>query len=120
VGLLSPHINTDVTNVFLKQFDRELQSDVHVVLVWDRAGFHISKELKTPANFTVVPLPAYSPELNPVENLWHYFHSHYWANRIYDDYDDLCAAAVVAWQNAALNPDIIKSVCRASYAERIN
>jgi len=118
VGLLSPHINTDVTRVFLGQFVRELQPDVHIVLVWDQAGFHTSKELNIPENITVVPLPAYSPELNPVENLWHYFRSHYWSNRAYADYDDLRIAAVEAWQKAALNPEIIRSVCRAKYTER--
>jgi transposase len=31
----------------------------------------------------VVLLPPYSPELNPVENLWHYLRSHYLSNRKY-------------------------------------
>ena len=84
-------------------------------MVWDQAGFHTSKDLKVPGNITIVPLPAYSPELNPVENLWHYLRSHYWANRIYDDDDDLRLAAINGWQNAALNSEIIKSVCRVPY-----
>ena len=96
----------------------ELAQDVHAVLIWDQAGFHKSKRLELPDNITIIPLPAYSPELNPVENLWHYCRSHYWANRAYADYDDLRCAAVEAWQKAALDPDIIKSVCRAEYVER--
>jgi len=118
IELRSPNINTDITNVFFKQFCKEADPNVHVVMVWDRAGFHTSKELKIPDNVTIVPLPPYSPELNPVENLWHYFRSHYWSNRAYADYDDLRAAAVEGWQNAALNPDVVKSVCRAKYTER--
>jgi len=113
-------MNTSIINIFLEQFTRETDPDVHVVLLWDKAGFHTSNDLKVPPNITIVPLPAYSPELNPVENLWHYFRSHYWANRSYQDYDDLCYAAIDAWQNAALDPEIIKSVCRTSYAERRN
>jgi len=66
------------------------------------------------------PMPPYSPELNPVENLWHYLRSHYRANRIYADYDALCSAAIDAWHKAALNPAIIQSVCCAPYAERID
>ena len=89
-------------------------------MVWDKAGFHTSKDLKVPENITIVPLPAYAPELNPIENLWHYLRSHYWANRSYSDYDDLRYAAIGAWQKAALDPEIIKSVCRASYIERSN
>ena len=118
--MLSPNINTDITNVFFEQFRKEADPNVHVVMVWDRAGFHTSKDLKAPDNVTIVPLPPYSPELNPVENLWHYLRSHYWANRSYADYDDLRYAAIDAWQNVALDPEIIKSVCRTSYAERNN
>jgi transposase len=120
IGLLSPYISTEIVNIYLQQFSRELAEDVHAVLVWDQAGFHKSRGLKVPENVTIVPLPAYSPELNPVENLWFYFRSHYWSNRAYDDYDDLSEAAIEAWQKAALDPEIIKSVCRASYAERNN
>ena len=120
VGLLSPNIDTNIMNVFLEQFTKETDPEVYVILVWDQAGFHTSNDLKVAQNVTIVPLPAYSPELNPVENLWHYFRSHYWANRSYKDYDDLRHAAIDAWQNAALDPEIIKSVCRIPYAERRN
>jgi transposase len=118
VGLISPNINTNVINVFCEQFTKELCRDVHVVMLWDRAGFHTSKKLRIPENITVMPLPSYSPELNPVENLWHYFRSHFWANRSYSDYDDLRLAAVDGWRKAALDADVVKSVCRAKYTER--
>jgi transposase len=120
VGLISPNINTSIINVFFEQFIKEVSPDVHVIMLWDKAGFHTSKELNTPENATIVPLPSYSPELNPVENLWHSLRSRYWANRAYADYDDLRYAVIDAWQKAALEPAIIKSVCRASYAERSN
>ena len=120
VGLLCPYLNTKVMNVFLEQFRREVDPAVHVILLWDQAGFHTSKELQIPSNITIVPLPPYSPELNPMENLWHFLRSHYWSNRAYTDYDDLRFAAVDAWQQAALDPDRIKSVCRAAYTQRLN
>ncbi len=107
-------------NAFFEQFNAEVSHNIHVVMIWDQAGFHISKKLKVPKNVTIVLLPPYSPELNPVENLWHYLRSHYWANRIYANYDTLRYAAVDAWHKAVLNPAVIQSVCRASYAERID
>jgi len=112
-------INSDVINLFIKQFTKEVSHGVHVLLVWDQAGFHKSKKLKIPKNMTILPLPPYSPELNPVENLWHYLRSHYLANRIYADYDALRIAAVDAWRKAALDKEIVKSVCHAKYAQRI-
>ena len=119
-GLLAPTIHTERVNAFFDQCTQEVDPDVHVVLVWDQAGFHTSGALTLPGNVTVIPLPAYSPELNPVENLWHYLRSHYWSNRTYADYDALRLAAIDAWQKAALDPTIIQSVRRVPYAERIN
>jgi transposase len=103
---------------FFEQFAAEVSSDIHVVMVWDQAGFHTSKNLKIPANVTIVPLPPYSPELNPVENLWHYLRSHYWSNRIYADYDALRIAACDAWQQVCLEPAMLRSICHCPYIER--
>jgi transposase len=40
------------------------------ILVLDNGAFHTAKTLRWPANVTAVPLPPYSPELNPIERLW--------------------------------------------------
>ena len=87
-------------------------------MIWDGAGFHTSKALRVPTNVTLVQLPPYSPELNPIENLWHYLKSHYWSNRNYADYDALEDAAMTAWRTAVLDEDLMKTVCAAPYLER--
>lgn len=117
VGLLSPSLNTPVVNLFFEQFAREVDDDVHVVLIWDRAGYHTAAGVQLPANVTVIELPPKSPELNPVENLWHYLRDHHWSNQAYPDYDDLFDAATDAWQASCLDPDLIKSVCHVSYLD---
>jgi len=110
-GLVSPHMNTQVMNVFLQQFSETLPADVHAAMVLDRAGWHVAGALKVPANVTLVHLPPKSPELNPTENLWHYLRSHYWANRLYETWEDLKAAAVDAWRRVCLVPELVRSVC---------
>ncbi len=117
-GLLSPRLNTAVVNLFLEQFSAALAPSDHAVMIWDGAGFHRSQQLRVPDNITLLALPAYSPELNPIENLWHYLKSHYWSNRAYADYDALEQAALDAWQHAALNPQLMKSVCATSDPKR--
>lgn len=117
-GLLSPRLNTDVVQAFLEQFSKTLPANEHAVMIWDGAGFHTSKQLRLPANITVLQLPPYSPELNPMENLWHYLKSHYWSNRAYADYEELEEAAIDAWRAAVLNPDLIQTVCNAPYLKR--
>jgi transposase len=110
-GLLSPRLNVPVINVFLDQFSRTIPESEHAVLIWDGAGFHTSKQVRVPPNISLVQLPAYSPELNPIENLWHYLKSHYWSNRAYADYDALETAAIQAWHSAVLNTQLMKTVC---------
>ena len=95
-GLISPTSNVGVVNLFLEQFSRELAAGAHAVLVWDGAGYHTSDGLVVPANVSLIRLVPYSPELNPVENLWHYLRSHYWSLRIYRDYEALEEAAMAA------------------------
>lgn len=114
-GLLSPRLNTQIVNLFLRQFSATLAADEHAVMIWDGAGFHVSGQLSVPDNVTILSLPPYSPELNPIENLWHYLKSHFWSNRAYADYDALEQAAVDAWRQAALDPDLMKTVCAAPY-----
>ena len=78
-------------------------------MIGDGAGFHRSQHLRVPDNITLLSLPADSPELYPLENLWHYLKSHYWSNRTYADYDALEQTAVDAWQHAVLHPELMKS-----------
>jgi transposase len=41
-----------------------------VILPLDQAGWHLSEKLKVPEGIHLLPLPAYSPELQPAERLW--------------------------------------------------
>ena len=43
----------------------------HAVLIVDQAGWHLTPKLAMPVNITVLALPPRSPELNPVENVYH-------------------------------------------------
>ena len=115
--MLSPYLNTDTVNVFFEQFEKEVDPNVHVVMFWDQAGFHMAGYLRAPPNLTLIPLPPHSPELNPVDNLWHYLRSHHWSNRAYEGYDNLRNDACDAWQASCINPKLIQSVCRCNYLD---
>lgn len=114
-GLIMPELNTAVVNQFLEGFARQLAPGVHAVLLWDNAPYHVSGALTVPANVSLIGLLPYSPELNPVENLWHYLRSHHWSNRVYADYDALLEAATEAWCKVCLDSEKIRSICAAPY-----
>jgi transposase len=113
VALQAPNVNTVTMNVFLKMLADELGPKDHAVLIMDQAGWHKARKLIVPDNITILYLPPYSPELNPVERLWAYLRSHYLANRVFDNYDHLLEAGAKAWQE--LTPEILKSVCACGY-----
>ncbi|HBS29992.1 MAG TPA: hypothetical protein DEB06_11235 [Phycisphaerales bacterium] len=79
----------------------------------DQAGWHKARRLVVPENITVLYLPPYSPELNPVERVWAYLRSHYLSNLAYRDYDHLLDAGADAWQR--LTPETLRSVCALDY-----
>jgi len=95
--MLAPTVNTELMNAHLKFISEQVGPNRHVVLILDQAGWHVAKALKVPDNLTLLHLPPYSPELNPIERLWAYLKSHYLSNRVFVDYDDLFAAVREAW-----------------------
>lgn len=64
-----PSVNLDLSGGFLAQILASDPTAEHVV-IWDGAGFHPKAPTKVPAHLHLLPLPPYSPELNPVEGLW--------------------------------------------------
>ena len=90
----------------------------HVVLVLDQAGWHVAKALKVPDNITLLHLPPYSPELNPIERLWLYLRNHYLSNRIFVDEDNLWNACGTAWNR--LQPHRLNSICNTQWIKRCN
>jgi transposase len=96
-AMLAPHTNTHYMNAHLKFISQAAGEKTHVVLVLDGAGWHASKSLRVPKNITLLPLPPYSPELNPAERIWLYLRSNYLSNRIYQDYNTIFAATAEAW-----------------------
>jgi transposase len=117
-ALIASGLDTEVLNLFLEQFSRELPAGVHAVLLWDGAGYHISADLKVPSNVSVIRLVPYSPELNPVENLWHYLRSHYWSLRVYRDYNALEAEAARGLCAVCQDAERVKSICAAPYVQQ--
>jgi putative transposase len=114
-ALIMPELDTAVVNLFLEQFSRELPAGVHAVLIWDGAGFHTGGDLVVPSNVSLIRLPPYAPELNPVENLWHYLRSHHWSNRAYEGYKSLEEEAIRSLCAVCQDVERLKTICNADY-----
>jgi transposase len=106
--------------VFLDRFSETLAEDEHAVMVLDQAGWHGSNGLAAPANITLVPLPSYSPELNPVERVWLYLKERFLSHRLLDDYDAIATAACAAWNRLVAEAGRIKSLCSYPWIPKVN
>ena len=104
-ALIAQTVNSDYMNEHLQFLSKQVGPDQHVVLVLDQAGWHMA----IPDNITLLHLPPYSPELNPVERVWSYLKSHYLNNRVFQDYDDLFDATRNAWNH--LTEPNFQSIC---------
>lgn len=83
-----PTVSKEATRLHLEQISRGDPGSVHVV-IWDGAGFHHHDgDPEVPENVRLVRLPAYSPELNPVEKLWDILKDGV-CNRVFDTLDEL-------------------------------
>lgn len=118
--LVLPRVSTAAMNTFLAQFAATLEPDTHAVLVLDGAGWHVAKDLSVPTNLTLVRLPAYSPELNPVERIWLYLRERFLSHRLLDDYEAIVDACCAAWTALTAEPARIQSLCNYAYITRVN
>jgi hypothetical protein len=115
-AMVTPTVHTMLMNQHLAFISREVGPKVHVVLVLDRAGWHVAKALKVPENITLLHLPPYSPELNPAERIWGYLRSHHLSNRIYQNYDELFDETTTAWNR--LDSIRLRSLTATDWIER--
>jgi hypothetical protein len=85
-----PYLNSQLFNQVLDRFAHQfgLGANKRILLAIDRAGWHISKNLKIPEGLHLIFLPSYSPELQPAERLWTLVDEPI-ANRAFDTLDEL-------------------------------
>ena len=86
--MCSESMNTENMNRFLAQIG-SAHPDDRILMVLDGASSHKSSTLKIPGNMTLLGLPPYSPELNPVENLWDHVREKGCANRFFKTLDEV-------------------------------
>ena len=67
--LVLPYCNTVCMNVFLEELSKQYPEDM-IVLCCDGAAWHKSKSLRIPDNIELFYIPPYTPEMNPIEQIW--------------------------------------------------
>ncbi len=110
-SIISPFCNTEAMNALLSETSIAYPH-YRIIMIMDSAGWHTTNKLETPENITILPLPPYSPELNPTEHIWDYIReqkqfNNYTFNSI-EEVDQQLGVALCDLQN---EKEDIKSMC---------
>ena len=100
----------------LDAFSKVVSLGVHAVLVCDGTGWHqTGGQLVVPDNVTLLPLPSYSPQLNPIENVWAYLRD-FLNRRVWDSCDEIVEICCTAWNAVIVDIARVKSITKRTWA----
>jgi len=116
-ALVMPTVDADAMNKHLAEISQCITPGAIAVLVIDGAGWHRAGALNVPENIVLLKLPAYAPELNPVENIWEYLRSNEFGHQVWETYEAIVDACCDAWNGITKIPDLIKSIASRKWAE---
>lgn len=105
--LVMPRCNTICMNIFLKELSLRYSDDI-ILLCCDGAGWHKTKSLYIPKNIILFFIPPYTPEMNPIEQIWKEIRKMGFKNEVFAtlEYvvDRLCSTI------SSLTSDVVQSI----------
>ena len=104
-------------NVFLKELSKQYPEDM-ILLCCDGAAWHKSKSLQVPDNIVLFHIPPYTPEMNPIEQIWKELRKLGFRNEIFSSLekvvDRLCNTI------CRLSPALIRSITARNWIVAIS
>ncbi len=119
-AVVLPLVNVEAMNVHLAEISRHVTEGAHAVLVLDQAGWHTSPKLRVPENISLLPLPPYAPELNPVEQVWAYLRANFLSHCVWNSYEAIVNACCDAWNKLISMPERLASITRRTWARAVS
>ena len=116
-ALVLPSCNVGMMQMHLNEISEVVRKEYHAIVLMDRASWHTTEALNIPANITLLPLPPYSPELNPIEQVWQKLRKSKLSNTTFKDYEQIVDACCEAWNSFSDENGAIKNLCSRSWAK---
>ncbi len=110
-SMISPLCNTEAMNEFLRQLSDQYPG-YRIILILDKAGWHISHSLQIAQNIKMLHLNPYSPEQNPVELLWREIRRKYCHNKIFNSLDEVEDTLQQALLNYHIQKEEVKKISK--------
>ena len=87
-----------------------------ICAAWDPRVTHEDGALAVPDNSVLPHLPPYSPELNPMVNVWDYLRQNKLHALVWNSYDEIIEACKTAWNWLIADPARIMSIGAREWA----
>lgn len=114
--LVDGHYDAEHVVGFLRQLLKHLRGKV--VVIWDGGSNHkgpvIRKFLSRNRRLSLVRLPAYSPDLNPVEFVWSWLKWGRLANFAPEDLDELDEWTIEYLMDLKFDPELLRALWERS------
>jgi len=113
--LVLPYCDTAHMNYFLEELSKAYPED-QILLVCDSAGWHKSKGLKVPDNIKLLHIPPYTPEMNPIEQIWKQLRAMGFRNEVFKTLNHVLDRLCLTINQ--LTADMVKSITNRAWIER--
>lgn len=110
-AMVMPYVNKDIMYSHLQQISASTASERHAVVIMDGAGWHTEELACDFDNLSIIKLPPYSPELNPIEQVWSWLRQHHLANRCFNGYEAIVDAVCNAWNDFVSDSNRVIKMC---------
>lgn len=107
-GLILPRVNKEAMAMHMKAISKQVSEGKHAVVVMDGALWH--QPSLNQDNVTLLKLPPYSPELNPIEQVWQVIKQRWLSNRCYESYEAIVDASCYAWNKLCEQTEMLTSL----------
>lgn len=114
-SLILPSMETQCFQAFLDTLSARFVDDT-IALVCDGAASHVTGELEIPDNIRLIGLPPYSPELNPVEQIWGKLRTRWFHNKVMDSMATVRRVLTEALNWLTTQTQALQTLCHRDWA----
>lgn len=110
-AIVAPVSNMEYMREHLQLISKATPLGKHSVVIMDQASWHQQHLDNEFYNLTIIHIPPYSPELNPIEQVWHWLRQNELANRCFSGYEDIVNRCSDAWNRFCEDKNRVISLC---------